>query len=154
MPDWKDQVEIMVHQGKISVPYTWTVGRTLSKFYCLLRDHAQIWGNRCPSCNKVFVPPKVKCLYCYKDIFDWVELPGTGVLETFTVVHYEEPALHPKKAPIIYGVIKMDGADTGMVHLVDEVEPDQVKVGMRMEAVFAEEREGNIFDIKYFRPVV
>lgn len=153
MPNWKDEVEILVHEGKISVPYSWTVGSTLSKFYCLLRDNGQIWGNRCPSCNKVFVPPKIKCTFCYKDLNDWVMLPGTGTLETYTVVHYEEPSLHPRKAPIIYGVIKMDGADTGMVHLIDEVEPDQVKVGMRMEAVLAENREGNIFDIKYFRPI-
>ena len=50
-------------------------------------------------------------------------------------------------------MVKLDGADTGMIHLIDEVEPDQVKVGMRMEMVLAEEREANIMDIKYFRPV-
>jgi uncharacterized OB-fold protein len=47
----------------------------------------------------------------------------------------------------------MDGADTGLVHLIDEVEPERVKVGMRVEAVLAEEREGTIMDIKYFRPI-
>jgi len=153
LPDWKDEVEEIIHQGKISVPYTWTVGSTLSRFYCELRDSGKIWGNRCPSCNKVFVPPKVKCIYCYKDLNDWVMLPGTGTLETYTVVRYEEPMLHPRKAPFVFGAVKMDGADTAMVHLIGDVDPEEVKVGMRVEAVLEEEREGNILDIKHFRPI-
>lgn len=153
MSDWKDEVEEIVFEGKISVPYSWTVGSTLSRWYVQLRDDAEIWGNRCPSCERVFVPPKTKCIYCYKDMNDWVKLPGTGTVETYTVVHYEEPTIHPKKAPFVYGIIKMDGADTGITHLIDEVEPDKVKVGMRVEAVLAEEREGNIMDIKHFRPI-
>ncbi len=69
------------------------------------------------------------------------------------MVHYDEPVLHPKKPPFVYGVIKMDGADTGLVHLIDGVDPDKVKVGMRVEAVIAKEREGTILDIKHFRPI-
>jgi uncharacterized OB-fold protein len=153
LPDWKDEVEILIHEGKISVPYSWTVGSTLSKFYCELRDNGKILGNRCPDCGTVFVPPKVKCINCYQDLVEWVELPGTGTVDAYTVVRYEEPSLHPRKSPFTYGVIKMDGADTGMVHFLGEVDLDAIKVGMRVEAVLEDEREGNIFDIKYFRPI-
>ena len=153
LPGWKDKVEVLVHEGKISVPYSWTVGSTLSRFYCELRDRGKIWANRCPDCGTVFVPPKAKCVNCYRDPHDWVELPGTGTVETYTVVRYEEPALHPRKAPFVYGIVKMDGADTGMVHLIGEVAPEEVRVGMRVEAVLEKEREGNILDIKHFRPI-
>ena len=153
MPNWKDDVELLVDEGKISVPYSWTVGSTLSRFYCELRDNAKIWANRCPSCGKVFVPPKIKCIDCYEDLHDWIELPGTGTVETYTIVRYEEPVLHPRKAPFVYGVIMMDGADTGLVHFIGHVDPEEVKAGMRVEAVFEDEREGNILDIKHFRPI-
>lgn len=153
MSDWKDDVEEIVFDGKICVPYSWTVGSTLSKWYDIMRDDAEIWANRCPSCDKVFVPPKLKCIDCYKDMEEWVKLPGTGTVETFTVVYYEEPNLHPRNAPFVYGIIKMDEADTGVVHLIDEVEPEKVEVGMRVEAVMADERNGNIMDIKHFRPI-
>lgn len=153
MADWKEDVEEVVFDGKICVPYSWTVGSTLSKWYVLLRDKGEIWGNRCPSCGKVFVPPKPKCIDCYKDVKDWVKLPGTGTLETFTVVNYEEPKMHPRKAPFAYGIVKMDGADTGITHFIDEVDLDKLMTGMRMEAVLADERNGNIMDIKHFRPV-
>jgi uncharacterized OB-fold protein len=135
LPNWKDDVDVLVDEGKISVPYSWTVGSILSRFYCELRDNAKIWANRCPSCGKVFVPPKIKCIDCYEDLHDWMELPGTGTVET------------------AYGIIKMDGADTGMVHFIGDVDPEEVKVGMRVEAVFEDEREGNILDIKHFRPI-
>lgn len=153
MSDWKASVEPMVFPGKIAVPYTWTVGSTLSKFYCELRDNGKIWANKCPSCGTVFVPPKVKCINCYRDPNIWVELPGTGIVESYTIVRYEEPMLHPRKAPFVYGLIKMDGADTCMVHFIDEIEPEKVRVGMRVEAVLSENREGNILDISHFRPV-
>lgn len=153
MSDWKKDVEVLVHQGKISVPYSWTAGSTLSRWYCELRDNGKLWANCCPTCGTVFVPPKAKCIHCYQEPHDWVELPGTGTVETYTVVRYEEPKLHPRKAPFVYGLIKMDGADTCLLHFIDEIEPEKVKVGMRVEAVLEEEREGNILDIRHFRPL-
>jgi len=43
----------------------------------------------------------------------------------------------------------------GIMHLLGEVAPDDVKIGMRVKAVWKppEEREGSILDIKYFKPV-
>ena len=81
LSDWKDEVEEIVFPGKISVPYSWTVGSTLSKWYVQLRDDGEIWANRCQSCGRVYVPPKIKCIECYKDMNDWVKLPGTGTVE-------------------------------------------------------------------------
>jgi len=153
MSDWKKDVQVLVHEGKISVPYSWTVGSTLSRFYCELRDNGKIWANRCPSCGAVFVPPKAKCIHCYGEPHDWVELPGTGTVESYTIVRYEEPALHPRQAPFVYGLVRMDGADTCLLHFIGDVEPEKVKVGMRVEAVLEEEREGNILDIRHFRPL-
>ncbi|MNT99078.1 hypothetical protein D3C72_2418330 [compost metagenome] len=54
--------------------------------------------------------------------------------------------------PYVVGLIKLDGADTALVHYLGEVVPEAVKVGMRVRAVLAEERHGNIWDIRYFRP--
>jgi len=55
-------------------------------------------------------------------------------------------------APYPVGIIKLDGADTGMCHLLGEVVPEDIKIGMRVEAVFQEQRKGNILDIAYFKP--
>ncbi len=57
------------------------------------------------------------------------------------------------KPPLAYGMILLDGASTGLVHLLGEVDFKEIKTGMRVEAVFNEERVGDITDIRYFRPV-
>jgi uncharacterized OB-fold protein len=50
------------------------------------------------------------------------------------------------------GVIKMDGADTSMVHFLGDVDFKNLKAGMKLEPVFADKRNANILDIKYFKP--
>lgn len=41
----------------------------------------------------------------------------------------------------------------GLVHLLGEVDLEQLRIGMRLQAVFKEERVGSILDIKYFKPL-
>jgi len=55
--------------------------------------------------------------------------------------------------PLIYGLIRLDGADTNFVHLLGEIDPAAIEIGMRVEAVFKEERGGSILDIAYFKPI-
>jgi uncharacterized OB-fold protein len=145
--------EAIVHRGRIKVPYMWYVGEYGSRFYVELRDNKKIWGTQCSQCGMVLVPPRNQCGRCFVPITEWVELKDTGTLETFTVVHYEVPDLQPLKPPFAYGIIKLDGADTGFVHLVYDTDLSTLKTGMRVQAVFTEERQGNLLDIHYFKPV-
>ena len=128
-----------------------TVGNTGHAFLVELRDNKTIMGIKCPSCKKVYVPPRLHCPACFVKMSEWVKLSGKGTLETFTIVRYPEPYM-PKEPPFAYGVIKLDGADTGLVHLLGGVELNKIKVGMKLEPVFKEKREGSILDIEHFKP--
>ena len=75
-----------------------------------------------------------------------------GELVSFTVARRQLAALS-KKAPVIFGLIKLDGADTALLHMIGEVDPGKVKIGIRLEAKFSDDRKGGILDIEYFRPV-
>lgn len=145
--------ECIVQEGCINIPYTWSVGATGSFFLSELRDRKRIWGTRCTACGVTFTPPRNSCGRCYHQPLDWVELGPCGTLRTFTVVRYSDPAIHPVPAPLACGIIKLDGADTGLVHLLGEVEPGEIMSGIRVEAVFSETPQGSVLDIKYFRPV-
>jgi hypothetical protein len=60
------------------------------------------------------------------------------------------------KTPTIPAVIEMDSANNaGFLHLLGEVKPEEVKLGMRVKAVWVDpaQRKGSITDIKYFKPV-
>ena len=136
----------------ITMPYTYSVGDFGSKFFTELRDNARIFGVRCPTCNRVLIPPRSTCGWCFSKLDEWVELSDKGTLVTYTIVHYPS-AVHPVKPPIVYGIIQLDGADTGLAHLIGEVAPESLKIGVRVRAVFKEKREGNILDIDYFKPL-
>lgn len=149
--DWKQNVEPMVYEGRIKVPYSWSVGDTGSRFLTEIRDHKRILGKKCQACQSVYVPPRKMCPRCFQDTGPWVEVGPCGTLEAHTVVRYASE-LHPDPIPPVYGIIRLDGSTTGLVHLLGEVEPNSLRPGFRLEAVFRDERKGHILDIAYFRP--
>lgn len=139
--------------GKLALPYTYFAGRVGSRFITTIRDQKKIMGVKCNRCDTVFVPPRQTCEICMEDIRDnWVDLQPTGELVNFTVIRYDDKHL-PRKAPYVLGLIKLDGADTPMAHIVEEVAPEALSVGMRVEAVFAAETTNTILDIDYFKPI-
>ena len=138
--------------GAIIMPYRYYAGAVGSKFFTELRDNKRIMGTRCPQCNRVYVPPKSTCLRCFAKSDEWIELDGRGTLESYTMVHYSLP-VHPLSSPFAYGIIKLDGADTSLTHFLGELEPEDIKIGMRLKPVFKEKREGSMLDIKYFKPL-
>lgn len=152
MKDIFEGIEPMVYQSRINVPYNWWAGDTASKFLLAIRDERKILGTKCDSCNRVFVPPRKTCPSCFTDNNQWVNVSDIGVLEAFTVARRQLAALQGK-VPVCFGLIKLEGADTALLHYLGEVDPEDIKIGMRLRARFAEEREGKITDIAYFRPI-
>jgi hypothetical protein len=142
----------MVLEGKVDLPFSYSAGRTASRFLIELRDQQRIMGKRCPRCNRVTVPAQLFCKECFTKTDDWVEVGPEGILITFTVVYREENH-HPKEAPLAYGIIRLDGADTSFVHLLAETDEAQLQPGMRVRAVFSEKRIGHILDIKHFEAI-
>lgn len=139
---------------RIKVNSTYYAGRMGSLFYTTLRDEKRILGVKCETCNMVFWPPRTTCGRCFSRLgeSDLVEIGPRGTLQTFTRVHYAEP-IHPRKAPFVVGVIKLDGADTSITHFIDGAGFEDLRAGMRLEPVFADDRKGSILDISHFRPI-
>ena len=147
------ETEKIVFDGKLDIAYKYAAGEYTSKFYDEIEDNRKIFGIKCSGCNTVYVPPRQTCGPCFKTMEEWVEVQPTGVVTNYTIVNYEEPLIQPMKPPYAQALIKLDGADTPFVHLIGEADLDNVKIGMKVEAVFAEEKTGNILNIKYFKPV-
>ena len=148
-----DRADAYVIEGKLALPYTYFAGRVGSTFITTLRDSKKILGVRCDACSKVFVPPRQTCERCMTDIREnWVQVENTGEVVNFTVVRYSDKHL-PRKIPYILAMIQLDGADMPLVHILDEVKIENVKSGMRVEAVFSENPTNTILDIDHFKPV-
>ena len=83
---------------------------------------------------------------------DLVEVSDIGTITTYSVINYSQP-FFPAKPPFVFGIIQLEGADTGLAHLIGDVAPEGVKTGMKVQAVFKEDRVGSIMDIKHFKPL-
>ncbi len=146
-------MDAFVYHGKIFIPNIYTAGAVGSRFLIELRDNKRIMGTRCPACDKVYVPARSVCKYCFAQLDKWIEVSDTGTVETYTVAG-QQNGVQPVDPPIIYGIIQLDGASTGLVHMLSEIEFEKLAVGIRVKAVFNEKRVGSILDIKYFKPLV
>ncbi|MBN2158383.1 MAG: 3-keto-5-aminohexanoate cleavage protein [Spirochaetes bacterium] len=141
-------------EGKMALPYSYFAGRVGSKFITTIRDKKKIMGVKCPACGMVYLPPRQVCDKDLTDIRDnWVEVGSSGTVTNFTVVRYDDKHL-PRKAPFVLALIKLEGADTPFLHIVEECKIEDVKIGMKVEAVFAEKTTSTILDIDHFRPAV
>ena len=152
MTNWKDGTQNMVYNGRIKVPYLWNVGAIGSRFLKGLRDKKEIWGVRCPQCQKVYVPPVKTCGECFVPTQEWIQVQDTGTLESYTIVRYASDAQPSSTTPLAFGLIKLDGADGALLHLLGGLNLDKLSLRMRVKAVFADQRTGSIMDIKYFAP--
>jgi len=147
-------MDVWVYHGQIYIPNTYSAGAVGSRFLIELRDNERIMGTRCPTCNLVYVPARSVCRDCFGKLSEWVEVSQKGTLLTYAVAYQPNP-VQPLEPPVAYGIVQLDGADTGFVHMLGEVDPGQLKVGMKVKAVFKvkQERQASILDIKYFKPL-
>jgi len=137
------------------MPYEWSIGLYGSRFFQEIMKNRRFIGIKCNGCGKVYVPPRRVCGPCFAELTELVLLSDTGVITAFSVVNY--PFIDPntgtqRPIPYTYGYIRLDGADNIFSHIINEMDLNKIKVGMKVRAVFKEhaEMKGNIEDIKHF----
>lgn len=144
--------EPMVHQTQTPTDVTYQVhaGATTGSFVTHILDK-QLVGRRCPACEKVFLPPRGSCPTCAVPTRDEVPLGQVGTVLTFSVIRipFEGQLLEP---PYACAHVLIDGADTPLLHIIGECDVDEVRMGMRVEAVWMDEPEPTLGSIRYFRP--
>lgn len=135
--------------------YAWDAGVAIGRYLAELKE-GRIIGRKCRKCRRIMVPPRMFCEHCFRPTDEWVYLKDTGTVLTFSICYVTWDMVRIKE-PQIPAVIQIDGASRGMgiMHLLGEVDPQEVRVGMRVKAVWKppEERTGAITDILYFKPL-
>jgi len=136
----------------------WRYGTSwyFAKFIRALQDKRLILGLRCPACRRVYLPPRPVCGNCYAEMREWVEVKDIGTVLAATVVHVPiiDPLTgQPRPAPYGMALIQLDGADTTLNFYLAENDPTKLHIGMRVRAVWREQRTGTLSDIVYFKEV-
>ncbi len=132
--------------------YAYTPGRAASRFLNQVTNKRLV-GQRCPVCEKVYVPPRGSCPTDGVPTEDEVELGQSGTIVSFCVVNVPFMA-NLMEIPYVGALIQLDGADIPIMHLIQEVPYDQVHMGMRVEAVWLPDDEigPTLESIVHFRP--
>ena len=137
----------------IRLEYEYTPGVAMSRFLRAI-ERGKILGQRCPSCSKVYVPPRSgACPRCGVPTEEEVPVADTGTVTTFCIVNVPFAGSIP--IPYVSAAVLLDGADIPLSTLLQEVEPSEVRMGMRVRAEWAppEERRPSLENLRYFKPV-
>jgi uncharacterized OB-fold protein len=134
---------------EIAFDYTRSLGPVLGEFMTGLRDR-RILGARAAD-GRVHAPP-----FEYDPV---TSLPPEELVEVGpagTVVSWSwlpSPlAGQPLDRPFGWALIRLDGADTALLHAVDAGSAGAMRTGMRVRPRWADERVGSIRDIACFEP--
>jgi uncharacterized protein len=110
-------------------------------------------SSRCTTCGTFVLPPQPFCFNCQGTTFEWVELPGTGTIYSFTVVRHPLAPHLAEVVPYVAGVIEIDGtqgAGARMIANIIDCDPEAVRIGDPVRVAF--ERVSDTFAVARFAP--
>ncbi len=146
------KVPIKYIDSNVYLPYRYHAGDAKARFLHALKDK-KFLGSKCSKTGKVFVPPLISSPESFAPATELVELEGRGVVTTFCIVNI--PVIgRDLQLPYVAASVALDGADLSIFSAVQECKPEDVRMGMRVEAVWRAdgERTGSFDDVLYFRP--
>jgi uncharacterized OB-fold protein len=150
-----DQGLVLFETWDPNARYAWDAGVAIGGYLKGLKA-GKLVGRFCPQCARVMIPPRMFCEHCFCATDRWVDLQDTGTVITYSLCYVTWDMVR-LEAPLIPAVIEIDGASPGMgiMHMLGDVEPEAVEIGMRVQAVWkpAAERSGAITDITHFKPL-
>lgn len=129
--------------------YTRSLGPVLSQFALALRA-GRILGSRSAD-GRIYAPPVEFDPATGRLSTDLVEVGAVGTVTGWT--WESSPAgAQPAAAPFAWAPIRLDGADTALLHAVLAPSAGAMSTGMRVRAVWRAARTGLITDIRHFEP--
>lgn len=144
----RDEGGVLTAPHVLEYPYRRSVGPVLGRFFTALRD-GRLVGVKTAK-GRVLVPPAEYDPESGAAVSDaFVDVGPGGVVTTWSWVSRPR-AKQPLDRPFAWALIRLDGADTAMLHAVDAGEPSRMKTGMRVVPRWRAERVGHMADIECF----
>ncbi len=142
-----DSKDLLRAPFELAYNYKRSSGPVMSKFFEALGQQ-KILGTK-SNAGKVFSPAAEFDPETNEPLKEMVEVGPGGVVESFSWI--ENPQHHHLiKEPFAFALIKLDGADTSMLHMVTQCNETDLSIGSRVKANWSEIQEQRITDIKFF----
>lgn len=138
--------EALTAPHHLTYTYKRSLGPVLSAFFTGLRDRRLLGVRRAD--GRVLFPAREYDPDTSEGLSELVEVEPTGVVTSWAWVA-KPRRQQPLDRPFAYALVKLDGADTAFVHVVDAREASRMATGMRVRARWADETKGAITDFVF-----
>ena len=138
--------------GDIPMGHKYTMGVAGERFFQHLKEHGEITATIHEGSETAVLPPRLYDTDTFAPIGEWVTVGPEGTVETFTVVRKDRRG-EKSESPRVLALVRVDGAEGGLVHWIGGCDPADITIGMRVRAVFEEDRTGGMTDIRHFEPL-
>jgi uncharacterized OB-fold protein len=132
---------------ELSYKYKRSSGPVMSKFFEGL-SQKKILGTKSKA-QKVFAPAAEYDPDTREALTEFVEVGPSGTIESWSWVNTPRPH-HLLQSPFAFALIKLDGADTAMLHMISDCYESDLGVGKKVLPVWSENPTESITDINYF----
>ncbi len=136
-----------------AIDYIATPGASLSAYLRGMKQK-KILGDVCPVTGQVFCPPRGVSPVSGQRTTEMVEVADQGYVESFNVTRLPIKSRPDLKPPYVSAWVVPDGSSTGSIALVAGIEPEEVRMGMRVKAVWKpdDELEESAANILHWEP--
>ncbi len=144
---------VTIIQTHVRLDYTYAAGRASRRFLEGIAKRL-ILGQRCASCESVYVPARGSCPRCAVPTEESVEVSDKGTVTTYCIVRIpsENLSIDP---PFACVHVLLDGADIPMMHVLSGSALEDIRMGMRVQAHWVPDAElgRTLLSIQYFEPL-
>ena len=127
--------------------YHYTAGPLGTKWLEALKQGV-LKAAKCSKCGAIYMPPKIYCPRCFSEVSELVDINSEGFVESYTIIYRDSEGKRLEK-PEIMALIRFPGVYGGLIHRIN-IDPKEIRIGIKVKPVFREIRRGSIDDIEYF----
>jgi uncharacterized OB-fold protein len=102
-------------------------------------DAGRLVAQRCAGCGRLRHPPRPMCPHCHSLEYQVIELAGTGTVYSYSILHY--PQIPVFTYPVVAVIVELDEG-VRIVSNLEDVSPEDVRIGMRVTVRFVPTRDG------------
>ncbi|MBK9123515.1 MAG: Zn-ribbon domain-containing OB-fold protein [Chloroflexi bacterium] len=146
---WSEFRQVELVDLHFEQDYVHSLGK-VSRFFLEL-EQGRLFGTRCPACARVYLPPRPTCPDC-QQITSWYEMPLTGTVKAFSIMHFgsaANPDVERLGTPYVLAYVLHDGASTLMPHIL-KADPTAVEIGMPVQVAFADGPVSHPIHLMYY----
>ena len=151
--DTEAKEPVKVISTPVVLDYTYSPGIAQDRFLRAIKE-GRMLGLGCEECGRVYFPSRGSCPRCAKPTTKEVEVKDSGTVITYCVVRVPSANIEVE-LPYCAANILFDGADITTTLLVQGCPMEDIRIGMRVQAVWRPEAEWDytLSNIDHVKPL-